>query len=115
MKKRSALKELAVVEVTESVGSDRFWDIPPDSPFEQDGRLLEVGAVGTIVDVYPSGETFLVEFVDGDGYTLVIAKLEYSQVRLWGGRKENAVHEFKELDVVELVKDISSDPDMALA
>ena len=78
------MQELSVVEVTELVGSDRFWDVPPGSPFEQAGRFLEVGAVGTVVHVFAGGD-FLVEFVDSRGYTLVIAKLDSSQVRLEEG------------------------------
>ncbi len=42
---------------------------------------LEVGDVGTVVDVYADGRAYEVEFVALDGHTRAVVTLEASQVR----------------------------------
>lgn len=42
---------------------------------------LEVGDVGTIVHVFPSGEAFVVEFMTPEGRTVAIADVLATQMR----------------------------------
>ena len=47
---------------------------------EEEG--LKAGDGGTIVHMYPGGDAFIVEFMMGDIYTVILADVLPSQVRL---------------------------------
>ncbi len=51
-----------------------------------DGELRD-GDVGTVVHVYPDGDTFEVEFLTLDGETVSVVSLPASQVRPIGKRE----------------------------
>ena len=46
---------------------------------EEEG--LKAGDGGTIVNMYPGGDAFMVEFISPDGYTADIVDVPVSQVR----------------------------------
>jgi hypothetical protein len=47
---------------------------------------LEIGEVGTVVDVYSGGKAFEIEFMTLDGQTAAVATVEASAVRPVTGR-----------------------------
>ena len=75
-------------------GGERFWYIRRGrqdmfkeldcvvltTDIEKDG--LKAGDAGTIVHMYPGGDAFVVEFTKGDVYTVILADMLPSQVRL---------------------------------
>ena len=78
-------KELDVVVLTSEVPQDNIWDIPEDSPLrkaDNGSTGLKPGDTGTIVYVQGGGEAFEVEFLQPGGYTVAIATIRLSQMRL---------------------------------
>ncbi len=79
-------KELDVVALTTQIPLDDIWDVPSYSPLlrrngGQPSGLLP-GDTGTIVYVQGGGEAFEVEFLEPGGYTVAIATVKPSQMRL---------------------------------
>ena len=79
-------KELDVVALTSQIPLEDIWDVPDYSPLlrqnsDQPSGLLP-GDTGTIVYVQGGGEAFEVEFVEPGGYTVAIATVKPSQMRL---------------------------------
>ena len=77
-------KEHTGVTLTDYIPLESIYDVPPDSPLLADGSPedgLMPGDVGIIVDIRPGGESFLVEFLEPDGYTVALADVLASQVR----------------------------------
>jgi hypothetical protein len=71
-------KEHEVVTLTSSI-LEGILHIPPASPNAR--RELLPGDVGTIVHIYPGGETLTVEFHGPDVYTAAIADVLATQIR----------------------------------
>ena len=79
-------KELDVVALTTHIPLEDIWDVPSYSPLlrqngDQPSGLLP-GDTGTIVYVQGGGEAFEVEFLEPSGYTVAIATVKPSQIRL---------------------------------
>ena len=79
------LKELDVVVLTSEIPQEGIWDVPEGSPLLKVGghtARLKPGDTGTVVYVQGKGEALEVEFVEPGGYTVAIATVRPSQVRL---------------------------------
>ena len=78
-------KELDTVALEASVPQEAIWHIPADSLLRNEdnrGNGLLPGDVGTLVHTHAGGEAFEVEFLEQGGYTVAIATLAPSQIRL---------------------------------
>ena len=78
-------KELDVVALTVQIPLEDIWSVPEGSPLHKDSNHtagLLPGDTGTIVYVQGGGEAFEVEFVEPGGYTVAIATVRPSQMRL---------------------------------
>ena len=77
-------KEHTGITLTASIPLESIFDVPPDSLLLKDGNPedgLLPGDVGIIVDIHPGRKSFLVEFLEPNGYTAALADVLESQAR----------------------------------
>ena len=87
-------KELDAIVLTSAIPLEDIWEVPPGSPLNGSlGEGLKAGDVGTIVYIQGGGKAFEVEFLKPDGYTVAIATVLPSQVRL-ATEKDRANYRF---------------------